>query len=128
MSSAPRERPVDLAAQRIIFQCVAAAAPNGDERLQIAVGEGEEPSRLGGGRADQLEALKKAGTIDYYETRAREVVCYWRSLAPNKRVPLKLDLVAEWPGKYTGPASRAYLYYTAEQKHWAAPLAVEIAK
>jgi hypothetical protein len=79
-------------------------------------------------RADQLEELKKAGTIDYYETRAREVICYWRSLAPGKRVPLKVDLVAEWPGKYTGPASRAYLYYTAEQKHWAAPLSVEIPK
>jgi hypothetical protein len=79
-------------------------------------------------RADQLEELKKAGTIDYYETRAREVICYWRSLAPKKRVPLRLDLVAEWPGEYTGPASRAYLYYTAEQKHWAEPLAVEIAR
>jgi hypothetical protein len=79
-------------------------------------------------RADQLEELKKAGTVDYYETRAREVICYWRSLGPNKRVPLKLDLVAEWPGKYTGPASRAYLYYTAEQKHWATPLMVEIEK
>jgi hypothetical protein len=41
-------------------------------------------------------------------------------------VPLRLDLVAQWPGKYTGPASRAYLYYTAEQKHWADPLAVGI--
>jgi hypothetical protein len=79
-------------------------------------------------RADQLEELKKAGTIDYYETRAREVVCYWRSLAPSKRIALKLDLVAEWPGRYTGPASRAYLYYTAEQKHWAAPLAIEIGR
>ncbi|MEX2140226.1 MAG: MG2 domain-containing protein [Pirellulales bacterium] len=79
-------------------------------------------------RADQLEELKKAGTVDYFETRAREVICYWRSLAPNKRVPLRLDLVAEWPGRYTGPASRAYLYYTAEQKHWVAPLAVKIAR
>ena len=77
-------------------------------------------------RADQLEELKKNGTIDYYETRAREVICYWRSLAPKKRIPLKLDLVAEWPGKYTGPASRAYLYYTAERKHWAEPLSVTI--
>jgi hypothetical protein len=79
-------------------------------------------------RADQLEELKKAGTIDYYETRAREVICYWRSLAPKKRVPLKLDLVAEFSGKYTGPASRAYLYYTAERKDWAAPLQVEIGR
>ena len=77
-------------------------------------------------RAEQLEELKKAGTIDYYETRAREVICYWRGLAPNRQVDLKLDLVAEWPGKYTGPASRAYLYYTAEQKQWINPLAVEI--
>ena len=79
-------------------------------------------------RADQLEELKKTGAIDYYETRAREVICYWRSLAPKQRIPLRLDLIAEWPGKYTAPASRAYLYYTAEQKHWAEPLAVKIVR
>ena len=76
----------------------------------------------------QLEQLRKAGTIDYYETRAREVICYWRSLAPNKKVDIALDLVAQWPGKYTGPASRTYLYYTPEQKNWTEPLAVEIAQ
>jgi len=79
-------------------------------------------------RPDQLEELKKAGTIDYYETRAREIIFYWRSLAPKKKVTWKLDLVAAVPGKYTGPASRAYLYYTAEQKHWVEPLAVEITR
>jgi len=79
-------------------------------------------------RPDQLEDMKKAGTIDYYETRAREIICYWRSLAPQRKVELKFDLVAEWPGNYTGPASRAYLYYTAEQKQWADPLSVEITK
>ncbi len=79
-------------------------------------------------RPDQLEELKKAGTIDYYETRAREVICYWRSLAPKKEVELKLDLVAAVPGEYTGPASRTYLYYTSEQKQWADPLRVEITR
>ena len=79
-------------------------------------------------RPDQLEELKKAGTIDYYETRAREVICYWRSLAPKKEVELKLDLVAAVPGEYTGPASRTYLYYTSEQKQWANPLEVEITR
>jgi len=79
-------------------------------------------------RPDQLEELKKAGTIDYYETRAREVICYWRSLAPKKKVTVKLDLVAAVPGRYTGPASRTYLYYTSEQKQWADPLRVEIAR
>jgi hypothetical protein len=79
-------------------------------------------------RPDQLEQLKKAGTIDYYETAAREVVCYWRSLAPKKEVTLKLDLVAAVPGRYTGPASRTYLYYTSEQKQWADPLQVKITR
>jgi len=79
-------------------------------------------------RPDQLDELKEKGTIDYYETRPREVVCYWRSLAPEKKVELKLDLVAAVPGRYTGPASRAYLYYTSEQKQWADPLEVEITR
>jgi hypothetical protein len=77
-------------------------------------------------RPDQLEELKKAGTVDYYETRAREVIFYWRSLAPKKQIAWKLDLIAAVPGKYTGPASRAYLYYTPEQKQWVEPLEVEI--
>jgi uncharacterized membrane protein len=79
-------------------------------------------------RADQLEELKKAGTIDYYETRSREVIFYWRSMAPKKQIALKLDLIAAVPGKYTAPASRAYLYYTPEQKQWTEPLAVEISR
>jgi len=79
-------------------------------------------------RADQLEELKKAGAMDYYETRAREVIFYWRGLAPKRKVSLKLDLTAAVPGKYTGPASRAYLYYTPENKQWCDPLAVEISR
>ncbi|MCE9544641.1 MAG: hypothetical protein K8T25_03865 [Planctomycetia bacterium] len=49
-------------------------------------------------RTDQLEELKKHGTIDFYETRAREVICYWRSLAPNRHIEVRLDLVADVPG------------------------------
>jgi uncharacterized protein YfaS (alpha-2-macroglobulin family) len=79
-------------------------------------------------RADQLEELKRAGTMDYYETRPREVIFYWRALAPKRHVSLKLDLTAAVPGRYTGPASRAYLYYTPENKQWCDPLAVEIAR
>ncbi|HYW78492.1 MAG TPA: hypothetical protein VE890_02910, partial [Thermoguttaceae bacterium] len=77
-------------------------------------------------RPDQLEELKKAGKFDYYETRAREVICYWRCLQPKQTVDIELDLVAAIPGQYTGPASRAYLYYTAEQKQWCDPLQIEI--
>ena len=79
-------------------------------------------------RTSQLDDLKKAGKIDYYETRPREIICYWRALAPERKVQLHVDLIAEIPGKFTGPASRAYLYYTAEQKQWTPPLAIEITR
>ena len=82
-------------------------------------------------RVEQLEELKEAGQFDYYELNAREIVFYWRSLSPEAKeegaVNFKVDVVAEIPGRYTGPASRAYLYYTAEQKHWVDPLKAEIA-
>jgi hypothetical protein len=77
-------------------------------------------------RHDQLKELVKANTIAAYEVRGREVVLYWRSLAPNQKVELPLSLTAAIPGHYTGPASRAYLYYTDEHKQWADPLAVTI--
>ncbi len=79
-------------------------------------------------RTEQLDELKQAGAFDYYETRAREVICYWRSLAPGRKIEIKLDLIAAVPGKYTGPASRTYLYYTSEQKRWADPLSIEITR
>jgi hypothetical protein len=77
-------------------------------------------------RHDQLKELVKAGKIAAYEVLGREVVLYWRALAPEARVTLPLSLVAAIPGTYTGPASRAYLYYTNEHKHWTDGLRVEI--
>lgn len=77
-------------------------------------------------RHDQLKELVKAGTIAAYEVLGREVVLYWRALLPEARVTLPLSLVAAIPGTYTGPASRAYLYYTAEHKQWTDGLRVEI--
>jgi len=79
-------------------------------------------------RPDQLGELKDARVIDHYETRGRELVCYWRSLAPRKSIELNLDLVAAVPGRYTGPASHVYLYYTSEQKCWNEPLTIEISR
>ena len=45
---------------------------------------------------------------------------------PNDRFDLALSLVAAVPGVYTGPAGRAYLYYTDEFKNWAPGLKVSI--
>ena len=77
-------------------------------------------------RHDQLKELVKARTIAAYEVLGREVVLYWRAYQAEARVTLPLSLVAAITGFYTGPASRAYLYYTPEHKQWTEGLRVEI--
>jgi len=77
-------------------------------------------------RHDQLKELVKAGKIAAYEVLGREVILYWRALPPEARETFPLSLIAAIPGTYTGPASRAYLYYTNEHKHWTDGLRVEI--
>ena len=69
----------------------------------------------------------KAGRIGAFEVRGRELVLYWRDLAPDAKIDLSLDVRAHVPGEYHGPASRAYLYYNPDAKHWTTPLAATIA-
>ncbi|QDV05110.1 A-macroglobulin complement component [Planctomycetes bacterium Poly30] len=73
-----------------------------------------------------LDDLAAAGRFDLWERRGREVILYWRDLAPNAVQEVHLDLVATIPGRTTGPASRAYLYYTPGETRWAEPLAIEV--
>jgi hypothetical protein len=68
----------------------------------------------------------EAGPISAWETRGRELVLYWRDMAPDKKVQVSIDLICRVPGEYRGPASRAYLYYNADNKTWAEPLAITI--
>jgi alpha-2-macroglobulin-like protein len=70
----------------------------------------------------QLKELRDKGLIDFYETRPREVILYWRQLAPSAKHELELALLATVPGTYEAPASSAYLYYTAEDKGWSPPV------
>ncbi|MDP2959667.1 MAG: hypothetical protein Q8N53_24905, partial [Longimicrobiales bacterium] len=77
-------------------------------------------------RHDQLKELVKAGGIAAYEVLGRNLVLYWRALEPGQKVKVPISLVAAIPGDYTGPASRAYRYYTDEQKVWVDPLRVTI--
>jgi hypothetical protein len=79
-------------------------------------------------KPEQLEALKKAGTIDSYEVRPRELIFSWRSLAAGRRIAWQLDLRAVVSGKYVGPPSRAYLANAPENQRWCDPLAVEITR
>jgi alpha-2-macroglobulin-like protein len=74
----------------------------------------------------QLKELKDKGVIDFYETGAREVVVYLRAMAPGARKAIDLDLLATLPGSYVAPATSAYLYYTDEDKTWAAPTTVTV--
>jgi hypothetical protein len=73
-----------------------------------------------------LEDRRKAGAFDLWELNGRELALYWRGLAPKANQHVALDLLARIPGSSTGPASRAYLYYTPAAKRWAAPLQVTI--
>ncbi len=54
------------------------------------------------------------------------MILYFRSMAPGRVVDLDLELLAQVPGKYVAPASRAYLYYTDEFKAWVAPSSIEV--
>jgi hypothetical protein len=65
--------------------------------------------------------------VSAFEVRGRELVLYWRDLAPDQKIEVPIDLVCRVPGAYRGPASRAYLYYNADHKHWVEPLKMTIA-
>jgi hypothetical protein len=79
-------------------------------------------------RADQLKELVREGRADAFETRGREVILYWRAMPPGAKKPLVLSCVAAVPGEYRGPASRAYLYYTDEEKDWQPGLSAKIVR
>jgi hypothetical protein len=64
--------------------------------------------------------------IAAFELRGRELVLYWRDLQGKQTIEVPIDLICRVPGEYTGPASRAYLYYQADSKCWIDPLKVNI--
>jgi len=79
-------------------------------------------------RTDELKALVKQKKVAYYETRGREIILYWRGLAADCEKRIELNPVAEIPGRFSGPASRAYLYYSDDVKWWNQPLKITIAR
>ncbi|WP_439627825.1 alpha-2-macroglobulin family protein [Gemmata sp.] len=58
----------------------------------------------------QLTDLREKGVVSFFEVRGRELVLYWRELAPEQKVALTVDLVCDAPGVYRGRACRGYLY------------------
>ncbi len=39
-----------------------------------------------------------------FELRGRELVLYWRDLAPGQKIAVPIDLICRVPGEYSGPA------------------------
>jgi hypothetical protein len=76
--------------------------------------------------AKTLDDLKKAKSFDFWEIRGNEVVLYWRDMAPGATKSFLLDVIAKIPGTCRGPASRCYLYYSAQSKRWVDPLQIEV--
>ncbi len=74
----------------------------------------------------QLKELREKGDVAFWETRPREVILYFREMKPSEVKTIGIDLVAQVPGEYTGPASSAYLYYSNDKKMWADPIKVSI--
>jgi hypothetical protein len=68
----------------------------------------------------------QSGAIAAYEVMNREVVLYWRGMAAAGAIEVRLDAIAAIPGRFSGQASSAYLYYTDELKSWAAGVPVEV--
>jgi hypothetical protein len=74
----------------------------------------------------ELRNLVKAGKIDAFEVRGRELVLYWRGLAKDGKHEVNFNVICQVPGQYRGPASRAYLYYNTDERWWVEPLGVDI--
>ena len=79
----------------------------------------------------QLKALTERPeggreTVSYFEIRGRELILYWRGMAPKQIVDVTIDLIADFPGEFRGPASRVYLYYGAEHKRWVDPVDAKV--
>jgi hypothetical protein len=73
-----------------------------------------------------LDAMKGAGDFDLWERNGRDLIFYWRQMAPRQVRKLVLDLEARIPGVTTGSASRTWLYYTPAARRFTAPLSCTI--
>jgi hypothetical protein len=120
-----RVREGETTVATVTVRCRDSAVLGGADGVAMSVAIVGVPGGLEA-RADQLRELRAEGRIDAYELRGREIVLYWRGLSAGCTRVVPLSLLAAVPGSYTGPASRAYVYYTDERKHWAAPMQVTV--
>lgn len=73
-----------------------------------------------------LKELMQAKKVDFYEINGNRIHLYYRQMAPEEEKVVVLNLSPVLKGRFTGSASSAYLYYTAERKEWAKPIELTI--
>jgi hypothetical protein len=74
----------------------------------------------------QLKELQEKKIVDFYEVNGSEVVFYYRQMKPSEERTINLDCKAEVAGTFIPSASRAYLYYTNEDKMWVGMKPVQV--
>lgn len=78
-------------------------------------------------RTKKLKELMKMEKFAYYELwGARDIVFYWRGIAPEEEIKFAFDVTAKIPGNFTGDASRCYLYYDDTNRYYLKGLEVDI--
>jgi hypothetical protein len=78
-------------------------------------------------RHEQLKESVKAGKFAFYEILGRDVAIYFRDLEPGAEREIVISAIGAVPGRWVGPSSRAYLYYTPEEKKWNDGLKITVA-
>lgn len=80
-------------------------------------------------RLEQLDELQAQGRIGAYEIDGRRLMIHGASTTRvEERSPLNLDLIAEFSGRFTGPASCIYGAANPNQVRWCKPLEVEVGR
>eukprot|EP01106_Pelomyxa_sp_JSP_P014489 TRINITY_DN464_c0_g1_i19.p1 TRINITY_DN464_c0_g1~~TRINITY_DN464_c0_g1_i19.p1 ORF type:complete len:103 (+),score=48.29 TRINITY_DN464_c0_g1_i19:63-371(+) len=59
--------------------------------------------------------------VSAFELWGPSVVLYWRGMAPLATQAAAVAVAAVAPGEYVAPASSAYAYYAADDRHWVQP-------
>ena len=123
-----------LASDGAVGVDVEALAPSAALPRWLAVFDQEERAAARTARAALSIWTAKEATLKAAGARFGELAqvrytyaLYWRDLAPGQKIAVPLDVIARVPGEYSGPASRGYLYYNADLKHWVEPLKLTIA-
>ena len=75
---------------------------------------------------EQLKALKTRKVIDHFELFGEKIALHLLNLEAGVSYSIPIDLKAEIPGRYTAPASSAYLYYENDLSSWANPITIEV--